>query len=325
MKKKYNEGFSSIEIIITLFVLSLLVLAFIYFINFYQLSIIKNQNNFDSRKHIDDCYDFLKESFKSIAEKDYDGPFDDLYNLSYNEKTDCKITIKSLSGLFDINYLPVEFFSTKYYKSLLTEDTKIDFVNDYRNSNSLITSYMELAKFIDYGKIDKNFTLYSMINLNVIDEKTLQTVCSIYSLSEDLVNKRKSLQFNNQFIQTETEALLTYGFNYEKLKPYVTIDSTINVNFVDEDLLKAFVSLPSFHINNPIEKTEKLLSQRNIENINKEYIMNIFDISKNDELYYYMGCKTYFWELIISNNKVSCRYILFRDDKDIYLIKKKWI
>lgn len=325
MKNKYKEGFSSIEIIITLLVLSLLAIAFIYIINFYQLSVIKNQKNFYSENSIDNCFAKLDEAFKKLVEEENDGPSDELYNITYDKETDCKISIRSLSGLLDINYLPEEFYSTKYFKSILNEDIRIDFVNDYRNSNILITSYNELEDIFDYEKFNKYFTLFSLININVIDEKSLQTLCSVYSLSEDLINKRKALQYNNQFIQTETEALLTYGFNYEKLKPYVTIDSNINVNFIEEDLLKAFVSLQRFHVSNPIQKCEQILAQRNMGKINKESIMNTFNISKNDELYYYMGCKTFFWEVIISNNNVSCKYILFRDDKDIYLIQKKWI
>lgn len=325
MKNKYKEGFSSIEIIITLLVLSLLAISFIYIINFYQLSVIKNQKKIYSENSIENSFAKLDEAFKQLAAEENDGPSDELYNITYDKETDCKISIRSLSGLLDINYLPEEFYSTKYFKSILNENITIDFVNDYKNNNILISSYNELEDIFDYEKFNKYFTLFSLININVIDEKSLQTLSSVYSLSEDLMNKRKSLKYNNQFIQTETEALLTYGFNYEKLKPYVTIDSNINVNFIEEDLLKAFVSLHRFHVNNPIEKCEQILSQRSMGKINKESIMNTFNISKNDELYYYMGCKTFFWEVIISNNNVSCKYILFRDDKDIYLIQKKWI
>lgn len=325
MKKNKQNGFSSLEVLVTLFVLSLLLIAFLYIFSFYQLSVTKEKLKNDSKTNIENTFSSLIQTFKEKVNPECDGPNDEVYQITTDDKTECEIQIKPLSHLIDLNFLPSDFYTTEYFLSLLKENTAPTFIQETRKNGTLITSYSDIEEFIEEEKFNESITIHSTANINIVDEDSLNTLCTLYDVQSDIVNKRKSLIKNKQFVSTETEALLAYGITYQFFYPYVNVQPILNVNFIDENFLKALVTLPRFKLASAEKKCNNLIAIRNANTVNTETICNTFGITKSHELYYYLGCNTYFWEILISNKSVSCKYLVFKDDKNFYLLGKKWL
>ena len=321
---KVNEGFSSLEVLITLIVLSFLIIAFSYFLSFQKLKIIKYKKELEIKKQIDSCFTEFIQEFKEKLNPDFDGPNDEIYKYKPDSKYKCELIIRPLSGLVELNYLPVEFYSKPYFISLLNKDADSSFIIEFRNQNKLITSYTDVSEFISKDAFEK-MSLYSMININTVEENSLATLCSAYDCMPDFYNKRLSLSINKQYMKNETEASLFFGLDYEKLKPFITVEAPININFTDPDFINSLLSLARFKLTNYEQKCSSLFNECNERTVDKETICNTLGISINDELYYYIGCKTYFWEILITLNNVKCNYVLFRNGNDLYLLKKQWL
>lgn len=319
-----NASFSSIEVLITLFVLSILLIAFSFVLNFYQLRTKKLKQKENEQSLIESSFTEYLDFFKSNLNPDFDGPNDDLYKSISGNNQNCTIKITPLSGLVDLNYLPIEFYSKPYFLSFLQENTDSAFIEQYRNDNKLITSYDDVAQYISEETFDKTVSLFHTININTADETSLSTYCELKECMTDIISKRHILLTNKQYLKNETEASLYFGLDYNLLKPYVSVEPSININFANEDFITSLLSLKKFNLPNYQQKAAALLEERNIGTLDSEKICNILGISNNDELYYYIGCKTSFWKIEISLNTTSCTYIIFRDGEKFYLIQKRW-
>lgn len=319
-----NAAFSSIEVLITLFVLSILLIAFSFVLNFYQLRTKKLKQKENEQNLIESSFTEYLDYFKSNLNPEFDGPNDDLYNNTPEINKNCILKITPLSGLIDLNYLPIEFYSKPYFLSLLQENTDSGFIEQYRNDNKLITSYDDVAQYISEETFEKAVSLFQTININTADETSLSTYCNLKECMTDIVSKRHILLTNKQYLKNETEASLYFGLDYDLLKPYVSVEPSININFANEEFITSLLSLKRFNLPNYQQKAAVLFDERSTGTLNSEKICNILGISNNDELYYYIGCKTFFWKIEISYNTTSCTYIIFRDGEKFFLIQKRW-
>lgn len=324
MKKKYNSAFSSTEVLILLFFLSVLLIAFSYYLNFQKLKIRKIKQEDSSKKQIELCFNDFVDYFKTNISTESDGPLDDIYSFVPDKKYNCSVNIVPLSGKLDINALPLDFFMQPYFLSLLKENLDISFIEDIKNKGKLLTSYGDLKEYITEEKFSETFCFLDMYNINTIDESILSNLCELYGCFGDSVSKKHLLSVNKQYVKNETEADLYYGIDYSILKPHITVEAPFNVNFMDAEFIASLVNLKRFDLVNSNQKVSELISYRNKETLDKESICNILGITNNNELYYYLGCKTYFWDVIVSCNNVICKFRIFRNEDQLYLINKRW-
>ena len=148
----------------------------------------------------------------------------------------------------------------------------------------------------------------------------------------ELNQKRNILLANKQLIKTETEYNLFCGINYSEIFPYINLDAAINVNFIDEDCLYKLINYAGFELTSKKRKVDTLLSLRETRELTQDDIITILGISKNDELYYYLGSKTWFWKISIQGKTQDCHVILCRSVEKtsdlkpkFYIIEKRWI
>lgn len=318
-----NNGFSSIEVLVTLFVLAIFAISFSYILNFQQLKVSKIKQIERNKKQIETCFDDFTEFFKHNINLDCDGPKDSVY-LYAPDNQEFNIVIQPLSGLIDINFLPLEFYSKQYFNSLLIENTDYSFIENFRKERKLITSYDDVKDFFPRETFFSNVSLYNLININTAESTSLYNYCNLKNCTTDIVSKRQLIDVHNQFMHDDTEASLYYGLDYDILKPYITVEAPININFANKAFISSLLSLEQFNLVNNQQKLSYLFDLIDEGTINKEQICNILDISNNDILYYYIGCITYFWKIKISLNKTCCEYILFRNENKFYLLKKQW-
>ena len=324
MKSKYNSGFSSTEVLLILFFLSILMMSFSYFLNFQKLKIRKIKQEELYRKQIELCFNEYIEKINTNMSSICDGPKDNIYSTIPDIKHNCTIRVEPLSGKININALPYEFFTQTYFKSLLKENTDVSFIEELRKNGRYMISLNDVKDYVLDAQTLDYFSFLDFYNINTIDESVLQVLSNLYGCYGDIVSKKRILSVNKQYVKNETEADLYYGIDYSIIKPHLTVDSIFNINFMEEEFLKSLVNLKRFGIINGTQKVNELISLRTQETLDKESICNILGITANDELYYYLGCKTFFWDIIISSNNVSCKYRIFRDENQIYLINKRW-
>lgn len=332
---KSNKAFSSLEFIVTLFFLSLILIALGIFLRVSDITISKRTQDKSDKEKIDTVLNSIFEEIKKDHTPNVDSKMDPVWKFNDSNIDGFDISIKSLSGVINLNYIPKEILVNTILISAFDVPESVDKIKSMIEENGMINSYEEISDLISEDKFNENFTLYGYSNFNVADEVPLSFIGNNLTNSyfgDELVNKRKSLRNNKQYIQSQTEFNMLCGIHFDDINPYININPTLNVNFMNEELLKSFLTYPQFKLSNALQKANTIISLRESKEITQEELISILGIQKNNDLYYYIGSKTWFWQITISGKNTSCNVILARDPEEgtlgepkFYLIEKRWI
>lgn len=327
-----KEAFSSLEFLVTLFVLLILTVGFSFFITTSHRNIEKKTLRFTEKEEIDLVLENIYKKIKEDNTPESDSRFDPIWKINDTHMNGYYVSIKSLSGKINLNYINPNIILNSGFKNLF-ENNSISLFNDLLNEK-LLNSYDDIQDFISKETFDKYFTFYGYGNINTIKEKALGEIVNKITkvnFGNEIINRRKILFQKKQYFQKETEFSMFCGIYYDDISPYINSYPQINVQFIEEDALRCLIDSPAFRMNNWNQKVNSLISLRNTQEITKEDISFILGISKNDELYYYLGCNTWAWQIDVVGKNTSCQVILYRaiDDSSIkkpkfYLIEKKW-
>lgn len=331
---KHNKGFSSLEFLITLFFLSLILIALGLFLRTADLTVKKHTANKNDKEIVDSVLTDIFNEIKNDSTPAADSDFDPVWKYNETEINGFHIRIRSLSSLLNLNFIEKDILLktglNKFFKS-------VDEIENLKNmiyNEGLVYSYEKLSDYITEENFNSTFTLYGYANYNVSEELPLKLFINDLTQSaygDELINKRKAMKFNKQLVQNETELQMLCGIHYDDIFPYVNLNPSLNVNFMSEDCLKALLSYSGFNLSNATQKINNLIELRNNKEISQEELYEVLGISKSNELYYYLGCKTWMWQICLDNQRTSCSVVLARSPvenasgkTDIYLIEKKW-
>lgn len=336
MKIKYSRGFSSLEVLLTLFFISLVIVATSLILSAVKISIVKKNNDMEDRRRIEKKLTEVINEIKSDQTPEIDSRIDPVWKLDDIERDQCKIQLKCLSGMIDVNTVSRQIMSMPDILKLFSNAEAPSVIEDYKSEGKLYSKYEQLNELIDEGNFNKYFSIYGYANINVTDDYGLRNLVNNITNSnsgEYLVQKRKTLLANKQFIQSENNFKMFAGIDYDTFFPYVNIKPSMNIHFIEEDVLRALLSYPNFKITGINQKVNSILSLRESSEISQNEICNILGISKSDELYYYLGCNTWMWQIKITGKKNKCTVVLCRkpEEEEIsvaapeyFIIEKKW-
>lgn len=331
---KKREGFSSFECLIVLVVLCIILIAFCFFIKTVNISVSKKISSINEKKKIDVILDSIYEDIKNDVSSEGDSLFDSVWDRNNSTEDGYLITLESLSGKINLNFLDSKLLLESGLPSVFYDSKNIIEVENIR-SERLLYSYEEIKDYISEENFSKYFSFYGFANINIMSATSLELLVNNLTDSfygTELNRKRNILLANKQLIKTETEYNLFCGINYSEIFPYINLDAAINVNFIDEDCLYKLINYAGFELTSKKRKVDTLLSLRETRELTQDDIITILGISKNDELYYYLGSKTWFWKISIQGKTQDCHVILCRSVEKtsdlkpkFYIIEKRWI
>lgn len=336
MKRCYSEGFSSLEVLLTLFFISLVIVATSLILSTVKIFVVKKNNELEDKRRIEKKLAEVIEEIKSDQTPEIDSRIDSVWRLDDIEQDECKIQLKALSGLLNVNTVSKQIMSLPEIRKLFSDVDAPSVIENYKSEGNLYSKYEQLNELIEEENYNKYFCIYGYANINVADDYGLRNLVNNITLSnsgEYLVQKRKTLLVNKQFIQTENNFKMFAGVDYNSFIPYVNIKPEMNIHFIEEDVLRALLSYPGFKITGINQKINNILSLRESSEISQNEICNILGISKSNELYYYLGCTTWMWQIKIIGKKNKCTVILCRKPEEdefsvktpeYYVIEKKW-
>lgn len=331
---KKREGFSSLECLIVLVVLCIILIAFCFFIKTVNISVSKKISSINEKKKIDVILDSIYEDIKNDVSSEGDSLFDSVWDRNNSTEDGYLITLESLSGKINLNFLDSKVLLESGLPSVFNDSKSIIEIENLR-SERLLYSYEEIKDYISEENFSKYFSFYGFANINIMNATSLELLVNYLTDSfygTELNQKRNILLANKQLIKTETEYNLFCGINYSEIFPYINLDAAINVNFIDEDCLYKLINYAGFELTSKKRKVDTLLSLREKRELTQEDIITILGITKNDELYYYLGSKTWFWKISIQGKTQDCHVILCRSVEKtselkpkFYIIEKRWI
>ena len=99
---------------------------------------------------------------------------------------------------------------------------------------------------------------------------------------------------------------------YAEVFPIICIAPPLNVNFVNQDILKALLSMSEFAIENPDARTTDIISTRLNKSIGERELYSLLRVPPENSIFTYLGVRTWFWEIVLKSSVGKLTAIIAR-------------
>ncbi len=244
------------------------------------------------------------------------------------------IRLEDISSRFNINFIRTKMLEeSPFFKDLMINGKNTQNLKDDRYKYGFISDihsrfdedHLGYEDFFETEDLDKYFTTYGYANLNVTYEKSLEKIFETRvpdrgtgSFMSDITNLIKS-----GIMADNSRMKKILGTEYEDLYPLINVEPIINVNFAEEEILKAIIYYPygEEQLKDRASIYNYLINERANSELNNEQIKNYIKgkLDEDDVKYkykirilQYLGSTTWFWKITaVSDNRtlsaIICR------------------
>ncbi len=317
MSKHTKNGFSSMEFLIILFFLCIISLGTMSILRTVILYVSKEKNMLEIKKNMTSISDLMIKDLKDDHTPQSDSKQDIFWKWNGTEKNGYTISIVSLSSKLNPNYITQKLIEkTTLKKHLIEGKTAATFIN-YREHNGLLFSNRDFLPFFTETFFQHCFSVYNWANINLIDasagRKLVTAQTGLSSQGDYFYACVQNLLVEKKMLQDDTELQSFMPELYTTIYPFITTAPSMNIHFVDPELLETIIAYPEFSITSPADKARKLETMRESKELTQADIASVLNINANNRLYYYFGTITWFWQITIQNKThtytvILCRY-----------------
>ena len=316
--KMGENGFSSIQTMLILFILSLSVLGLGTGISMTQKYYYKNET-------IQQDLILLKAEVASIIKQlesdptpESDSRIDPVWSYIEGQSSKYKhIRLQDVSSRINPNWVRSVFFERTDLKKFLLNGVSPDMLKDHRNEvGYMIDIESGYSELIDPEALDTFFTPYSYLNVNTAYEYVLKDMYEL--ITGDSVGATSFHSFitsamTSKHIITEEELLNSAGSDYEAIYPIISTLPEMNVHFVPEFILEQVLAHPygGEVIDNNSSIYNTLLSLRMSDEITLAELQSlIITEGLQERVFHHLGTKTWFWKVEIANDRMAIEAII---------------
>lgn len=316
--KNRESGFSSVQTMLILLILSLSVLGLGSAISLTQKYYQKNEAIEQDLILLKTEVTAIIKQFENDPTPDSDSPMDPVWSYIEGRANEYEfLKLSDVSSRINPNWVRPVFFERTDLKKLLLNGVSPDVFNDHRNITGYVMDiYSSYSEFIEPEALETFFTPYSYLNVNTAYEYVLE---DMYELLTD--NSGGAAGFHSfiksalseKHIITETELLTTIGSDYETIYPIISTLPEMNVHFIPEFILEQILSYPyggeSIENSNLLYNT--ILSFRYNNEITPVELHNIIKTEGlHERVFHHLGTKTWFWKVGITTKRITVEAII---------------
>jgi hypothetical protein len=219
------------------------------------------------------------------------------------------IDIIDLSSRLNINCVDFTLFKQPPLSSLLKEIYSWQSLQDFRDVNGFVGEVSIYKTFFkDEVNMEEIFTIYNIPNINNSSDLMLEKLFELRTEDEN-----RAFVLRSQIVDSRKKGVIYDSSMFKRLmhgsdevSEYINIIPNWNVNYVSEVLLKTvmFMEYRGKNINNYKNKYLEVLNRRESQNISIKDLERILK-SKNRTVLTYLGDKTTFWEVHITDKEMG--------------------
>jgi len=262
-----DSGFAEFNAVLILFFITALIAGSVLFassaINYSKA----DKRDFDEKQSAVLLLDEIIEKMQDLKYFSYDDKNNALLHSLKAEYGNYNLDFTDVSSGFNLNFISDSDLSDTNISRLLFLDNSGSAFSGWRNSNGLTTEKDEWKPYIK--------------------EETLQ-----YCVSYGWLHKDDFDSFGFKYIAREFSTS-----NIEELFPLVSNFPRMNVNMINPEILRSFVTRSSFRIERSSEKAAALINSLKQRSLSHSEIADIMRVTVNHPLMGYLGTKTAFWKL----------------------------
>lgn len=313
-----ENGFSSIQTMLVLFILSLSVLGL-------GTAISLTQKYYQKYEAIQQDLILLKAEVSTIIKQlesdltpESDSLIDPVWSYIESRVSEYEyLELSDVSSRINPNWVRAVFFERTDLKKFLLNGVSPDMLKDHRTETGYVMDiYSSYSELIDPEALDTLFTPYSYINVNTAYEYVLKDMYELitgHSGGAADFHSFITSVLSEKHIITETELLTTAGSDYAAIYPIISTLPEMNVHFIPEFILEQVLAYPygGERIENSSSIYNTLLSLRSNNEITSEDLHELIETEGLQErVFHHLGTKTWFWKVGIATEKLTVEAII---------------
>ena len=328
-----KDGYSTLQFLVSLIIICIFYGVIGLYLKSFSSRIYKEKQSLNEEKEINKLFNTIISDIKNDNTPDSNSRHDLFAKWNDKSINNLNVKIDNLSGKININSFPKDILEKTDLKKLFIDSSAS--IYQIYESQVLFSDFTQLSQYITLENYEKYFTTFGWFNYNSSDDTRFELLLNQLKINSiTLLDRRKELLSTKQYIQSYTQLKMNTGTQFTEVFPYINLEAPINVNYIDQEVLKNILSYPSFNIKGAVSKAQTIASLRENQEITQEMLSNILELKKNNPLYYFLGTKTYFYKIRIEGKSKQCDFYIAREITDIdsykntpkyYLIKKSWI
>lgn len=316
--KNREGGFSSIQTMLILFILSLSVLGLGTGISLIQRYYYTNEAiEQDLILLKAEVADIIKQ-LESDPSPESDSSLDPVWSYIESRTNEYEyLELSDVSSRINPNWVRSVFIERTDLKKFLLNGVSPDMLKDHRTETGYVMDiYSSYSKLIDPEALDALFTPYSYINVNTAYEYVLKDMYEILtgnSAGAASFHSFITSALGEKYIITETEFLTTAGSDYAAIYPIISTLPEMNVHFIPEFILEQVLAYPygGEVIENNSSILNTLLSLRISGEITAKELQGLIQTEDfQDRVFHHLGTKTWFWKVEIVTEKLAVEAII---------------
>lgn len=205
--------------------------------------------------------------FGMLEDTDHDSDFCDiLYSIRSKYDKD-GVEIEDVSSSINVAFMPYEELGSKeVLKALFINDTADALVADIKNG-FLPRKFSDLRKYIKPDALE---------------------YCTVYGWLSAINIKSPAFEYISRIHGTE---------NLKKLFPLINTVPSMNVNYMDTNVLTLYLKNKKYGIKKPDEKIAALSSLTKVRSVDRSLLSSILDVPYTNAIFSVLGVKTSFWKV----------------------------
>lgn len=218
--------------------------------------------------------------FTMLADTDHDSDFCDILHSIRSKYKKDGVKIEDISSRVNVAFMSYEDFQSKEVsKTLFINDTADALVADIKNG-LLPSRFSDLRKYIKTDALE---------------------YCTVYGWMPVINIKSPAFEYISRIHGTESP---------EKLYPLINSVPSINVNYVDKNVLTLYLKNKKYEIKKPDEKIAALSSLTKVRGVDRGMLSSILDVPYTNAIFSVLGVKTSFWKVeYVSGEQRYCMIV----------------
>ncbi|MBN2658741.1 MAG: hypothetical protein JXR86_16920 [Spirochaetales bacterium] len=323
MTRSDQSGYSSVSALILLLFLSTLALGVIGYSRSAANQYLRIEALYERREILETAMEELIARMSSDPTPDADAPSDPVWSWIENRSAgEPQVKLEDISSRFNLNFMRTAMLENSSFSSMMINGKSPEDLKQNRGERGFATDLAEgYGEYFSEEDLRKYFTVYSYANLNVTYEDSLK---KLYEIRIDEGGALLFLSEIQSLIATlimadEQEMDRILGAEKERLYPLINIEPLINVNFAEEEILKAVLYYP--YRGTTHEKAgdflEIIRAERSVLEIDGDRLSEILpDEEEYLRIRQYLGTRTWFWKASVEYEEAELTVIFARLPED---------
>jgi hypothetical protein len=265
------------------------------------------------RAAIDRALAAAREALSSDGSPESDSPLDEAYGLSSMEG--CEIGIRELSSRLNPNWIRKSMLEDTDLSLMLRPGRSPSEIQQRREDERLAAGLEGYADFFKADDLKEFLTVHSYANVNSADEFALRGLCLEAGVSRPDAQAFHGLIQGNLVsgkILDERELSGLLGARFPALKPLLTAQGQMNVNFIPERILEAILSYPAWAIPEARRASGAILQRRQARAIDEASLEGMLGVDGRHAVFSYLGTRSWFWALSVKSADLSVEAVFAR-------------